>query len=72
MYLMLVLSSQRRLPHLNWQGEMKGGASSVVGRGPQSAAMRFHNGTADRQAHAAALRLSRKEGGKDLIQVFRR
>ena len=32
--------------------------------------MRLHNGTADRQSHAAALRLGGKEGRKDLIHLL--
>jgi len=32
--------------------------------------MRLHNGAADGQPHAAALRLGGKEGRKDLIHLF--
>jgi hypothetical protein len=32
--------------------------------------MRLHNGTADGQSHAAALRLGRKECRKDLIHLL--
>ncbi len=33
--------------------------------------MRLHNGTADGQSHAAALRLGRKERRKDLFHLLR-
>src|SRR5207245_7567356 len=52
------------------QGEMKGCPSSIIGRGPQPAAMRLHNGMADGQSHAAALRLGGKERRKDLIHLL--
>jgi hypothetical protein len=51
-----------------WQSEMKRRASSVVRRGPQTATMRFHDGTADRQPHAAALRFRGEEGIEDLVR----
>jgi hypothetical protein len=45
----LALNLRRRYFHdCGWQSEMKRRASSVVGRGPQTATMRFHDGTADR------------------------
>src|ERR1700722_6442320 len=50
---------------------MKSCASCTVGACPQLPAMRFHNGTADGQPHAAALRLGGKEGRKDLIPLLR-
>src|SRR5216683_8388577 len=50
------------------QSEMKRRASSVVGCGPQTATMRFHDGTADRQPHAAALRFRGEEGIEDLVR----
>src|SRR5207253_9110455 len=50
---------------------MKCGTSSVVGIRPQPAAMRLHDGTADGQSHAAALRLGGKERRKDLIHLLR-
>jgi hypothetical protein len=34
--------------------------------------MRFHDGTADRQPHAAALRFSGEEGIEDLVCFFGR
>src|SRR5882672_27477 len=49
------------------QGEMKGGSSSIISVCPQAAAMRLHNGTADGQSYAAALRLGRKECRKHLV-----
>src|SRR5229473_1939553 len=52
----------------SWQCEMKRRASSVVGCGPQTATMRFHDGTADRQPHAAALGFSGEEGIEDLVR----
>ena len=48
---------------------MKRRASSVVGCGPQTATMRFHDGTADRQPHAAALRFRGEEGIEDFIRA---
>jgi len=51
---------------------MKGRALSVVGCGPQTATMRFHDGTADRQAHAAALRFRGEEGIENLVRLFGR
>src|SRR5258707_12998467 len=50
---------------------MKSCAPSAVGTCPQLPAMRLHNGTADGQSHAAALRLGRKERRKDLIHLLR-
>src|SRR6266436_5534853 len=61
----------RYLGHMSRQGEMKGGSSSIVGGRPQPAAMRLHNGTANGQSHAAALRLGGKERRKDLIHLLR-
>jgi hypothetical protein len=52
----------------SWQSEMKRRASSVVGCGPQTATMRFHDGTADRQPHAAFLRFRGEEGIEDLVR----
>src|SRR5271156_4545957 len=49
---------------------MKSCASSVIGACPQLPAMRLHNGTADGQPHAAALRLGSKERKKDLIHLL--
>src|SRR5258706_16050973 len=56
--------------HMRRKGEMKGGSSSIISGRPQPAAMRFHNGTADGQPHAAALRLGGKERRKDLIHLL--
>src|SRR6202040_4176343 len=61
----------RCLGHMSRQGEMKGCTSSIVSGRPQPAAMRLHNGTADGQSHAAALRLGGKERRKDLIHLLR-
>src|SRR6266481_901085 len=62
----------RYLGHMSRQGEMKGGSSSIVGGRPQPAAMRLHNGTANGQSHAAALRLGGKERRKDLFHLLLR
>jgi len=51
-----------------WQVEVERCASSVVGCGPQSATMRFHDGTADRQPHAAALGFSGEESTEYLVR----
>jgi hypothetical protein len=55
------------LRYLSWHGEMKRRASPIMGRGPQTATMRFHDGTADRQPHAAALGFRGEEGIEDLV-----
>src|ERR1700676_64123 len=53
---------RRHFHDCGWQSEMKRRASPVVGCGPQTATMRFHDRTADRQPHAAALRFRGEEG----------
>src|SRR5260370_3133445 len=58
---------RRHFHDCGWQSEMKRRASSVVGCGPQTATMRFNDGTADRQPHAAALRFRGEEGIQDLV-----
>ena len=58
---------RRHFHDCGWQSEMKRRASSVVGCGPQTATMRFHDGTADRQPHAAALRFRGEEGIEYLV-----
>src|SRR6202041_797785 len=63
---------RRRFHDCCWQSEMKRRASSIVGCGPQTASMRFHDGTADRQPHAAALRFRGEEGIEDLVCSFGR
>src|SRR5271154_2888079 len=60
----------RCLGHMSRQGEMKGGSSSIISGRPQAAAVRLHNGTADGQPHAAALRLGGKKCRKDLIHLL--
>src|SRR6266852_2238421 len=50
---------------------MKSCAPSTVGACPQPAAMRLHNGAADGQPHAAALRLGRKECREHLVHPLR-
>src|SRR5467141_2814898 len=60
----------RCLGHMSRQCEMKGGSSCIIGRGPQPAVMRLHNGTADGQSHAAALRLGGKERRNDLVHLL--
>src|ERR1700690_1864094 len=57
---------------MGWQREMKSCTSSVIGGRPQPSAMRLHNGTADGQPHAAALRLGGKERRKDLFHLLPR
>src|ERR1700721_1120557 len=52
-----------------WQSEMESCTPPVVRRGPQPAAMRLHNGTADGQSHAAALGLGRIKRRKDLFNT---
>src|ERR1700677_2200119 len=59
---------RRHFHDCGWQSEMKRRASTVVGCGPQTATMRIHNGTADRQPHAAALRFRGDEGIEDLVR----
>ena len=54
------------------QSEMKCCSSSAVGSRPQPAAMRLHNGTADRQAHAGALWFGREECIEDLVRLLGR
>ena len=54
---------------MGWQSETKSCPWSVIGGGPQSATMRFDNGTADGQPHPAALRLGGEEGRKDLVNI---
>src|SRR5713101_433139 len=49
---------------------MKGCALSAISSRPQPAAVRLHNGTADGQPHATALRLGGKERRKDLIHLL--
>ena len=56
------------LHYLGRQCEMKDCTSSIVSGRPQPAAMRFHDGTADRQPHAAALTFSGEEGIEDLVR----
>jgi len=51
---------------------MKSRASTGVRRGPQTATIRFHDGTADRQAHSGALRLRGEESIKNPIRFFGR
>ena len=53
-------------------GEMKQGAPSVVGRGPQTSAMRLDSGAADRQTHTGAPGLFVKNVTEDLIRLFNR
>ena len=56
------------LPPPPLASEMKCRALSVLGRDPQTAGMRFHNGTADRQSHAAALGFCGEEGVEDFVR----
>src|SRR5271165_2234048 len=53
-----------------WQSEVEGRAPSGVSRCPEAAAMRLHNGAADRQAHAGTRRFGRKERIKDLVRLL--
>src|SRR5271156_3897997 len=59
---------RRHFHDCGWQSEMKRRASPFVGCGPQTPAMRFHDRTADRQPHAAALRFRGEEGIEDLVR----
>jgi len=52
------------------QGELKRCAPTGVCDGPQAAAMRFDDGTADGQSHAGALRFGGEEGIEDLLRLF--
>src|SRR5882757_10271407 len=61
-------SCRRHFRDCGWQSEMKRRASSVVGCGPQMATMRFHDGTADRQPHAATFRFRGEEGFEYLVR----
>src|SRR5208337_3365862 len=54
------------------QSEVKCRTPFRVSRCPQATTMRFHNRTADRQAHAGTLRLSGEKCVEDLIRVLRR
>src|SRR5690349_441035 len=58
------------LHHFSWQGEMKGGSSSIISSGPQLATVRLHNRATDGQPHTAAMRLGGKERRKDLIHLL--
>ena len=49
------------LRYLGRQGDVKGCIPPTVTGGPYPTAVRFHNGMADGQPHAAALRLLGKE-----------
>src|SRR5207247_993740 len=53
------------------QGELKRCGSRGVCDGPQAAAMRFDDGSADGQSHSCALRFGREEGIEDLLRLFR-
>ena len=55
-----------------WEREMKGCSAPGVGSCPQMPSMRLDNGTADRQPHAAALRLGSEERVENLIRIFNR
>ena len=59
-----------RRPDLNWQTEMKARAASVVCCRPEAATVGFNDGLADRQTHAAAMRLGCKEGVENLVNVL--
>src|SRR5208337_5196281 len=62
-------------PFSSWQprqSEVKGRAPSGVSRCPEAATMRLHNGTADCQPHAGALRFGRKERIENLVGLFGR
>src|SRR6266849_3471817 len=54
------------------QGELKAGAAGQVRARPQSAAVRFDDRTADRQAHPQAARLRRVEGLENVLESLRR
>jgi hypothetical protein len=52
------------------QGELKRCARLGACRGPQATAMRFDDGTANRQSHAGALRFGGKKCIEDLLCLF--
>src|SRR5258705_3173886 len=54
------------------QGELKAGAAGQVRTRPQSAAVRFDDRTADRQAHPQTARLRRVEGLEYALKSRRR
>ena len=54
------------------KGELKRGAGSAGGDGPQPAAVRFDDGATDGQPHTGAGILGRKECREDLVLVIRR
>src|ERR1700761_9144847 len=58
----------RHFHDCGWGSEMKCRASSIVRCGPQMSPMHFHDGTADRQPHAAALRFRGEEGIEYLVR----
>src|SRR5258706_14165367 len=52
-----------------WNGELKSRAMALPGRGgPQPAAVRFNDGTADGKPHAHSLRLGAEERLEELVQ----
>ena len=58
--------------NLAGQRELKRCTRPGVGGGPQTAAMRFDDGTADTKSHTSPLRLGGKERTKDLVRLLRR
>src|SRR6478672_3231991 len=54
------------------QGELKAGAAGQVRARPQSAAVRFDDRTADRQAHPQTARLRRVEARENALESLRR
>lgn len=53
----------------DWQADVESRTGALVGSGPQTATVRLDDGTADRQAHAAALGLGGEECVEDLIHL---
>src|ERR1700733_1118305 len=56
---------------INRQSEIESGAWPRIRSEPQTAAMRFNDGTADRQAHAGTLLLGSEERVEDVLRLFR-
>ena len=56
---------------INRQSEIECGAWAGIRSEPQTAAMRFNDRTADRQAHAGTLFLGSEERVEDVLRLFR-
>src|SRR5882724_8753038 len=69
---LIILSSPWIRVGCRRQSEVKGGTPSGVGCCPQAAAVRLHNGTADRESHPAALGFGCKKSIEDMVRFIRR